>query len=206
MKSRVEKEWLIEPLSAPLFIRRCSKCKKQREFYCSDKFRINAQKKIVDIWLIYKCVKCDNTCNINIFSRISPKAIDNDEYTKFQNNDSETAWKYAFDREVINSNKLVVDYDQIEYEIKGDIIPLNDIVEMNEDLIEFHINVKHMSYLKLSQVICQNFDITTSKMEKYFSDGIISVYPPCTVKKTRVKSGIKVIVNRIKLQKNIYNE
>ena len=65
--------WKIEPLGLPLVLRHCKKCGKTAEFICSGQFRVNAQRKYLDIWLIYKCAKCDTTWNAAVYSRVSPQ-------------------------------------------------------------------------------------------------------------------------------------
>ena len=67
--------WKIEPLGLPLVLRHCKKCGKTSEFSCSGQFRVNAQRKYLDIWLIYKCAKCDTTWNAAVYSRVSPQAL-----------------------------------------------------------------------------------------------------------------------------------
>ena len=201
MKSRINKQWIIEPSTTPLYYHRCSKCKKIMPYYCSEKFRVNAQKKSVDVWLIYKCEKCDNTFNIDIMSRVNPKLIDNDEYSNFQYNDQETAWKYSFDSDVINKNKVKADYSKIEYLMKGDVLSLKEILEQDEDLVEFEINIKFNVDLHLSPVIRKNLDLTVAQLEQMLSAGVISLYPPGTAKNSKVKNEQKVIVNKEKLKK-----
>ena len=46
--------WTIVPTNTPLVIRNCSKCGIKKEFYCSEKFRMNGRHTKIDIWLIYK--------------------------------------------------------------------------------------------------------------------------------------------------------
>ena len=41
---------------------RCGGCGKKREFVNSGKFRVNANGKNVDVWLIYRCSKCRHSC------------------------------------------------------------------------------------------------------------------------------------------------
>src|SRR5690348_3871439 len=53
------------PKSTPHIIRKCARCNANR-FASSDKFRVNAHKKIIDVWLIFKCVSCDYTLNVSI--------------------------------------------------------------------------------------------------------------------------------------------
>jgi len=201
MKTRMNNEWNIMPSSAPLYLHRCSKCKKQMPFYCSNKFRINAQKRTVDVWLIYKCTKCDSTFNIDILSRVNPKSIDSEEYTNFQCNDETTAWKYAFNPDVINMNKVITDYSQIEYEMTGDLMSLEEIKDQAEELIEFEIKFDFNLDLDLAYIIRKNLNISLSQLEEMLSAGVISIYPPGPVRKAKVKYGQKVIVSRAKLEK-----
>lgn len=201
MKTRMNNEWTITPSSTPLYIRRCNKCKKQMPYYCSERFRINAQKRTVDVWLIYKCIKCDNTCNIDIYSRVNPHSIDSEEYTNFQCNDVETAWKYAFDSEIIKANKLVTDSSQIEYIMGGDIMSLAEIAQQVEELIEFEIKFNYNIDLGLAFVIRKNLNISASQMEEMLSAGVITIYPPGPVHKAKIKNEQKVIINRAKLIK-----
>jgi hypothetical protein len=35
------------------------------------KFRTNAQKKRIDVWLIYRCSTCDETWNLPIYERVA---------------------------------------------------------------------------------------------------------------------------------------
>ncbi len=205
MKTRLENEWTVTPSTTPLYMRHCRKCKKQRPYYCSEKFRINAQKKTVDIWMIYKCTKCDNTCNIDIYSRLNPKAVDSEEYLNFQSNDAETAWKYAFSQDVIRANKIVADYSQIEYMLGGNIMDLEEIARQEEELIDFVIKTRYSLDLDLSYVIRKNLNISLSQMEAMLSEGILSIQPQGPVRKTKIKDGQKVTVSRLKLEKYLKN-
>ena len=112
--------WEIKVKNTPLLIKKCSHCESDR-FYCSDKFRMNAQKKNIDVWLIYRCVKCDNTCNITLLSRTKPDLIDKKLFHSFSMNDREAAWQYAFSAGMASKNKLQIDYDSVEYEVISNI-------------------------------------------------------------------------------------
>lgn len=192
--------WEIIPTSTPLFKRKCSKCRSSNLYYCSNKFRLNSQKKNIDVWLIYRCVKCDNTCNITILSRTRPELIDKELYQKFTTNDEDTAWKYAFDAETIRKNSMELDYSNIEYNIIHEDITLEDILKMDEDLIEFQIKVNFNLNLKLTSVIRECFDVSLNQLEKMLSAGVITVLPLVSVNKCRIKEGITVTVHHEKLK------
>lgn len=76
------------PKTTPVLIRKCSRCEKNR-FTSSDKFRINAHKKIIDVWLIYKCISCESTLNLSILSRKPVSSIDKTLLNGFYKNDIE---------------------------------------------------------------------------------------------------------------------
>src|SRR5262247_3658903 len=88
--------WSVVALEAPRVDRRCPRCGGPRRFVSSDKFRINAQKRRLDVWLIYKCEACDFTWNLTVLERVLPEEIDAGRYRRFLDNDREEAWACAF--------------------------------------------------------------------------------------------------------------
>lgn len=144
--------WEIKVKNTPLLIKKCSHCESDR-FYCSDKFRMNAQKKNIDVWLIYRCVKCDNTCNMTLLSRTKPDLINKKLFHSFSMNDREVAWQYAFSAGMASKNKLQIDYDSVEYEVISNI-SFEDIMNMNNAIIsiriecDFELNLKLLSLIK----------------------------------------------------------
>ncbi|WP_340701200.1 DUF1062 domain-containing protein [Brevibacillus borstelensis] len=93
----------IQYLSPPPAIKYCKKCGKKTEYVCSGLFRVNAQRKYLDIWLIYKCSNCDSTWNMTIYSRINPKSIASEILEGFHSNNGELVEKYAMDTELIQN-------------------------------------------------------------------------------------------------------
>ncbi len=200
METKKVFEWIITPTSPPRYLLRCSKCGKKTEYYCSEKFRINAQKKLVDVWLIYKCENCDTTRNIDIITRMHSNKLNIDEYELFLDNDIKTAWRYAFNKDVIKKNRVIVDYSKIEYIMSGDILLLEEISNREEDFVEFEIKFDYDIELDIAYVIRKNLMISVSQFNRMIDNDIISTYPSYTGKRLKVKYGQKVIINRKKLQ------
>lgn len=107
------RKWIVTPINSPTILRNCTNCGNGSSFICSNNFRINANGKNIDVWLIYKCKECDSTLNITIMSRVKPSQIEKPLYESFEKNDHEIAMKYAFDLQILGNNKAIVSYDNI---------------------------------------------------------------------------------------------
>ena len=193
--------WEVKVNNTPLLIKKCSHCDSDR-FYCSDKFRMNAQKKNIDVWLIYRCVKCDNTCNLTLLSRSKPDLIDKTLFHSFSMNDKDTAWKYAFSTEMERKNNLRLDYDSVEYEV----IPntsLEDLLNLSNEVIKIHIKCKFEFDLKLSSLIRRRFSLSANQVKRMFEDGIITITSNKPPQKHKVKDGDMILIQREGLSKSI---
>lgn len=193
--------WKVKVKNTPLLIKKCSHCDSDR-FYCSDKFRMNAQKKNIDVWLIYRCVKCDNTCNLTLLSRNKPDLIDKTLFHSFSMNDKDTAWKYAFSTEMERKNNLRLDYGSVEYEV----IPntsLEDLLNLSNEVIKIHIKYEFEFDLKLSSLIRRCFSLSANQVKRMFEDGIITISGNKPPQKHKVKDGDMILIQREGLSKSI---
>ncbi|HVM97811.1 MAG TPA: DUF1062 domain-containing protein, partial [Candidatus Acidoferrales bacterium] len=105
----VHVRWRVVPLATPRVVRRCSQCNGSVRFISSDNFRLNAQQRRVDVWLIYRCERCSNTWNRPLFERTLPEVIGAELYQLLLRNDPITAWDTAFDIRDLRRRGLEVD-------------------------------------------------------------------------------------------------
>lgn len=193
--------WKVKVKNTPLLIKKCSHCDSDR-FYCSDKFRMNAQKKNIDVWLIYRCVKCDNTCNLTLLSRSKPDLIDKTLFQSFSMNDKDAAWKYAFSTEMERKNNLRLDYGSVEYEVVPDT-SLEDLLNLSNEVIKIYIKCEFEFDLKLSSLIRRCFSLSANQVKRMFDDGIITISGNKPPQKHKVKDGDMILIQREGLSKSI---
>lgn len=79
----------------PQIWRHCAGCKTKRAFVSSGKFRVNANGKQVDAWLIYRCAACDQSWNYAIHARRPVRSLAPDELTALMQNDATLAAHHA---------------------------------------------------------------------------------------------------------------
>ncbi|WP_300702824.1 DUF1062 domain-containing protein [Bacteroides sp.] len=201
---RTEYIWKIEVKNTPTLKRKCNHCSCNK-FYCSDKFRVNAQKRNIDVWLIYRCIECDSTYNLTIFSRTKPELMKKELFSKFSENDEVTAHKYAFSAEIGRKNSVEIDWSSVEYEIQHDNISINSLLDADHEIIAFKIQMPYEFGLKLSTVIRSCLGLSANLLEQIISAEAIFTPENYPLKKHKAKNGDIVLINKKKLQ-HIYNK
>lgn len=187
--------WEVKAKNTPLLKKKCSHCNSER-FQCSDKFRLNAQKKNIDIWLIYRCVKCNNTYNMAVFSRIRTESISKEIFNQFSENDTEIAWKYAFSQEVIRKNNVEADWESVAYEILYPNFSVEDLINMNEEMISFQIRSSFDFNMRLSTVTRTCLELSSSKLNLLFESDAVYCNEKPFQKMYKFKNGDVIKVNR----------
>ena len=97
MTSLLSVRWTIKPLTAPRPLLPCSGCGKSETFQSSDRFRLNANGKRLDAWLLYRCATCETTWKRPVIERRNVQALDPAFLRALQSNDRALAETLAFD-------------------------------------------------------------------------------------------------------------
>ena len=190
--------WDVKAKNTPLLKKKCSHCNSNR-FQCSDKFRLNAQKKNIDIWLIYRCVQCNNTYNMTLFSRIRTESISRDLFNKLSENNTEIAWQYAFSQDMIRKNNAEADGESVEYEILYDELLIEDLMKSDNDRISFQIRCSFDFSLRVSTVIRTCLGLSSSQLNLLLDTGAVCCNEKPLQKKYKVKNGDIIKISRQKL-------
>ena len=109
-EQRVATQWLVQPTGLPLIRRRCLNCTSSR-FRTHGKFRVNANHKLLDVWLLALCVGCGETIKLTVMERTQVRAIDPGTLTRFHHNDVELAAKLLADPGVLHRNSITLDWE-----------------------------------------------------------------------------------------------
>ncbi len=197
----MEKEyiWEIRIKNTPLLKRKCNRCSGNR-FYCSNKFRVNAQKKNIDVWLIYRCLECDSTYNLTILPRTKPELVRKELFLRFSENDKVLAWEYAFSPEIGRKNNVELDFGSVEYEIVHDSISIKDLLIMDDEWIIFKVQTPFEFELKMSSIVRLCLGLSANQLKRMIEGGVIFMSEGYPLKKRKVKNGDRVLISKKKLQ------
>lgn len=181
--------WEVKIISPPPAVRHCKKCGRKTAFYSSGAFRVNAQRKSLDIWLIYKCEECDSTWNMTIASRVNPASVDIALLEKFHGNDQELAFHYAMDLGLIGKNGA--DAGIPVYKIEGEVLEPDKLMEP----VRLRICCFYPLGLKLSQVMREKLGISKRMLEFMLEQGQLSCEGAADFSKCRLQKEIVVNIN-----------
>lgn len=177
--------WEVQYLSPPQLIKYCKKCGKKNEFYCSGLFRVNAQRKYLDIWLIYKCSDCDFTYNLTVYSRINPKSLASDLLERFCTNDTQLAIQCAMNIELLKQNEA--EFSLPQYKIVGEDITVSKPISLS-------IISQYPSQLKVSMLLRDKLGLSQKIFNEMLDKGLIKSVSGLDLKKCKLQNEITLTI------------
>lgn len=186
-------EWELMPKDLPLVKRNCPKCNEKTHYINSEKFRVNANKNNIDIWLIFQCEKCKSTFNMTIYERTKSSDIKKEEYENFLSNDKTLAREYAFNLSIYNKNKAEIVLDDIGYEVIQKELKAYS-VNKNELIIE--IVCKYPIEIRLDRFLSDRLGVSRSQIKKMYEKGVIFFKDDKNSLNTKVKNEMEIHILR----------
>ncbi|NJQ13727.1 DUF1062 domain-containing protein [Streptomyces bohaiensis] len=101
--------WVVRPVRLPLVRRRCHVCATDG-FRTSGKFRVNANHKLLDIWLLALCTGCDETTKLTVMERRHVRSIRPDLLDRMHLNDPDLAAEVLRNPVVRRRNHIGLDW------------------------------------------------------------------------------------------------
>ncbi|WIV13518.1 DUF1062 domain-containing protein [Proteiniborus sp. MB09-C3] len=185
-------EWEIVPETIPEVKRNCPKCGEKKNYISSEKFRVNANGPLIDIWLIYQCKKCKSTWNMAIHERTNIKEISKDKYEKFLSNDKELAMEYGFDMNIHNKNRTEIIWDSVKYHIISK--ELNRAGKMENEQ-QYIIRCKYQLPIRVDRLLCEKLCISRSKVKDLYEKGAIYSQENSNILKLKIFDGMLICIN-----------
>jgi hypothetical protein len=68
--------WVVRRTRLPLLSLRCVDCRSESATTGEGRFRVNANGKLLDVWLLVRCVSCDRTSKLTVHERTPVATLD----------------------------------------------------------------------------------------------------------------------------------
>jgi len=138
------------------------------------KFRTNAQKKRIDVWLIYRCERCSETWNLPILERVAIADLAPDRFEAFARNDGALASLYAFDHA-----RLARHTSRLEECAEADVAWSIDGAPPPE-IAEIAIRIRLMMpwRARLDRFAAGHLGVPRSQLQALCAEGRLGIDPP----------------------------
>ncbi|MFG1660807.1 DUF1062 domain-containing protein [Micromonospora chersina] len=101
---------MVVPTCLPLVVRRCHVCAADR-FRASGKFRVNANHKLLDAWLLVLCTGCGDTAKLTLLERTTVRSIRPELLNRLHDNDPGLTADLLQDPGMQRRNRIALDWD-----------------------------------------------------------------------------------------------
>lgn len=100
--------WVVRRTRLPLLSLRCLDCRSESATTGEGKFRVNASGKLLDVWLLVRCVSCDRTSKLTVHERAQVRSLDPADLHGYNVNDAELVASTLFD--LAQRNRITLDW------------------------------------------------------------------------------------------------
>ncbi|TPI55512.1 MULTISPECIES: DUF1062 domain-containing protein [unclassified Mesorhizobium] len=171
MSSALRIRWTIAPQTAPRPLITCNRCGGVKAYRSSGKFRVNANGKRIDVWLIYRCINCDNSWNFGIFERRNRREIEPALLRALESNDAALARRHAFDvtalRGQVGRVEEFPDVDVHKTALGG--------TSEAASVLELRLGLKMPISLRLDRLLANELGISRSRLQALEEKGLLVV-------------------------------
>jgi hypothetical protein len=164
---RLATQWLIYPTGLPLVCRRCVRCG-SAQYRAHGRFRVNANGKLLDVWLLARCVGCGDTVKLTILERVHVRAIDPLTLTRFHDNDVELAAKLLEDPGLLRRNGVTLDWDGA-WALQKETV---DVAEA--ELINTSVRFVQRIPIRMTTLLSVGLEVSRSEVRRLVVDGKLS--------------------------------
>ncbi len=177
--------WEIHQDGVPALRRFCPGCGCERPFVSSGKFRMNANGRRLDVWLIYKCPACGTTWNMEVVARTPVSELSPGRLRAYESNNPAAARAYACDPRLFAHGQAVPVYDE-GFRIKK----RREAGE--EGLLE--IRCPENAALRLDKILSSGLGLSREQVKAAIRDGYITGEGRTVSPSTRVNGILRLRV------------
>jgi hypothetical protein len=155
--------WVVRELGLPAIVKTCVSCRTNRH-HPTGKIRVNANGKLLDVWLLIGCARCDRTSKVAVHERVHVQALDHDRLLGFENNDPSVV------RELTMSSGLRLDWTGT-WKLETDL-PFYEI-EKSPEPLEVFVRFELPAPIRAQKLLMTGFGLSRSATKRLVDEGRI---------------------------------
>lgn len=163
---------MVMPTCLPVVLRRCHTCASGR-FRANGRFRVNANHKRLDAWLLVLCASCGGTAKLTLFERTNVRSVRPGLLDRLHGNDATLATKLLQDPVVRRRNRFSLGWDGAwRLDTGGPVPPDREVLDVS---VRFAARIP----LRPVRLISEGCGLSRAEVERLVADGrIVSAVRP----------------------------
>ncbi|MFD9820023.1 DUF1062 domain-containing protein [Streptomyces violascens] len=156
--------WVVTPTCLPLVLRRCHACASDR-FRANGKFRVNANHKLLDAWLLVLCTGCGETAKLTVLERMNVRSVRPELLDRMHDNDLGLAAELLQDPIVRRRNRVALDWDNAwRLDTGGSERPDREAIDVS---VRFAARIP----VRPVRLIAEGFGLSRAEVERLIDEG-----------------------------------
>lgn len=160
----MSRTWVVVPICLPVIVRRCHACASGR-FRASGKFRVNANHKLLDAWLLALCTMCGDTTKLTVVERMNVRAFRPELLDRLHRNDPGLVAELIQDPVVLRRNRIALDWDNAWHLDAGPSVALGD------EAIDIPVRFAARIPVRPVRLIAEGFGLSRAEVERLVAEG-----------------------------------
>ena len=181
--------WVVSELGLPTIVKTCVSCRSTRH-RPTGKIRVNANHKLLDVWLLICCDQCGRTSTIAVHERINVRALDHERLLRFENNDPAMVRQLTMDATLAHKAAYQLDWTGT-WQLDTDI-PFYDLQREDAALLEVIIRFELPAPIRVEKLLTAGFGLSRPTVRGMVDSGRIRLPLPIDAK-ARVDFTLQVV-------------
>lgn len=148
----------------PLVVRRCHACGSER-FRASGTFRVNANHKLIDAWLLALCTGCGETVKLAVLERTNVRAIPPELLDRLHDNDPGLTAALLEDPVLRHRNRIALDWDGAWR------LDTGGSDHLDRDVVEVSVRFAARIPVRPVRLIAEGFGLSRAEVERLIAAG-----------------------------------
>jgi hypothetical protein len=162
--------WVIRELGLPAIVKACVSCRSTRH-RPTGKFRVNANGKLLDVWMLICCELCRRTSKIPVHERIHVRALESERLVMFENNDPAMVRHLTMDGPPAGRAAYQLDWNGT-WELETDM-PFHDLERADPAPLEVVVRFELPAPVRIEKLLTAGFGLSRSAVRGMVDTGRI---------------------------------
>jgi hypothetical protein len=162
--------WVVKELALPAIVKACVSCRSARH-RPTGKFRVNANGKLLDVWMLICCELCGRTSKIPVHERIHVQALAGERLLMFEKNDPAMVRHLAMDAALPGKAAYQLDWSGT-WELETDM-PFYELACEDAAPLEVIIRFELPAPIRVEKLLTAGFGLSRSTVRGMVESGRI---------------------------------